>query len=421
MSALQDAQTRVSAILDEIERLKQSEFPYVHPRDALDILEKRFKWHRSVLGKASDTTENAEVHNACRECLRELHIYVPILGFVLRATNVRNAFEVYGPLQRLAHRIIGRDTKLIVSSEWEFSPYVYRAITELSGFVLIGMPAPESSNPLLVPLAGHEMGHSIWEHEGLSERYDKKIEEGILTELTTNRWQEYHKLYPQYSVEDVKGGHMLAPLTVRPAYTWAQLQIEEMFCDFLGVRLFAESFLHAFAYLLSPGASGQRSLRYPNIARRVSQLVRASKDLGVDVPEDYESIFEKESEPTEPTTALLVSLADTVSASFVQELIALAKEFADTKRSPGRDAEKVKSITESFRAWVVPIKEPSSLVDIVNAGWECNMDQHLWENVPQIRGLSEEDTKKNRNRILHDIVLKSMEISEVYERLGNPS
>lgn len=421
MSTLQDARTRVASVLKEIDRLKQSEFPYEHPSDALDLLDERFKWHQSVLNKASEKTRSVVVHNACRDSLRELHAYVPILGFILRATNVRNAFETYGPLQRLAHKIMGTDTKLIVSSEWAFSPFIYRTISLLSGYVLIGLPAPESSNPLLLPLAGHELGHSVWEHEGFLSKFEKRVEDGIVKELIDNRWSDYSSLYPQYSQEDVKSGNMFATPTLRPAYTWAMLQIEETFCDIFGLRLFAESFLYAFAYLLSPGASGQRSLGYPNIKRRVSHLVEAAGDLETRVPEEYESSFEKEGEPTDPTTAMLVSLADAVSVSFLKELIELAREFADTKQVPMKNPDNVKEIGNLFRNFLVPIKKSASLVDILNSGWDCDMDMDLWKDVPQIMGSKDGDLEKNRDRVLRDIILKSMDIAEIYERLERPS
>lgn len=418
MSILQDARARVTAVLQEIDRLKQGEFPYTHPRDALVLLETRFKWLQSVLQKTSADMPKETVRNVCRDSLRELSVYLPILGFILRATNVRNAFEAHYPLQRLTYSVMGTDAKLIVSSEWEFSPFVYRASAgPLSGFVLIGLPAPESSNPLLIPLAGHELGHSIWEHKRYSTQYEKQIEKGISKELIDNKWRDYEALDKHYSKEEIESGDMFAQRSLRPAYTWALLQIEEMFCDFFGVRLFAESFLYAFAYLLSPGTSGQRSLRYPNITRRVSHIVRAAKVLGVDVEAEYESSFEKESEPDDPAAALLVSLADAVSASFVEELIELAKDFANKYDVPKKNLDRVKDISNSFRTCVVPIRKSESLVDIMNAGWECNMDEGLWKDVLQIKGIDKEDTGKNRHRILREIILKSMEIAEIYERL----
>jgi len=421
MLTLQNARARVVAVLEEIERLKQSEFPYDFPLDALNLLETRFRLHQGVLAKTSDDSPTSAIRNVCRDSLRELHVYVPVLGFLLRATNVRNAFESHAAFQRLAKKLMGDDTKLIVSSEWEFSPFVYRAIAGLGGFVLIGLPAPESSNPLLLPLAGHELGHSIWEYSGLFSDYDKLISDGVLEDLIDNRWEDYSRLYPQYTKDEVQGTDMFAPSTIRPAYTWAMLQIEEMFCDFFGLRAFGESFLHAFAYLLSPGTSGQRSLAYPNIKRRVSYLALAASELGLSVPAAYESAFIQEIEPADPTTALLVSIADTVSASHVKDMIISVKEFADDKGIPETDGSKVASICESFAEWVVPIREPASLIDIVNAGWECYMNEHLWERVPQIIGTEEEDFAKNKERVLRDIMLKSMEIAEVYERLEKSS
>jgi hypothetical protein len=416
MFTIDYSRKRVAGVLAEIDRLKQSDFPCTHPNDAMDLLDKMFKDAQSVLEKVSPSATADMIHNVCSTYLYQLHVYVPILGFLLRSTNVRNAFEAYSPLLRLAQSIMGTDTKLIVSSEWEFSPFVYQAITYLPGFVLIGLPAPESSNPLLTPLAGHELGHSVWETEGFSAKFKKQLTDGILDELKNKRWKVYSSLYP-YKKSDFLDKPLVTQPTWIPAYTWALLQTEEIFCDFFGLRLFAESYLHAFTYMLSPGISGQRSVQYPNITRRVAHLIEAAKILQVEVSVEFESSFLSETEPTDPATSLLVSIADTVSASLVQELITLAKDFADSKQVPKKDTDKVKSISKSFREWVVPARKPASLVDIVNAGWECNMDEHFWENVPQIKGKKEEDFAKNRDRILRDIMLKSMEIAEIYERL----
>lgn len=423
MSLLQDAQGRIAAVLDEIERLRQSEFPYTHPSDALSLLESIFRARQAVLEKASPDLKEATLHNVCSQSLRESHVYVPILGFLLRATNVRNGFEAHGPLQRLAKKLMGTNTKLILSSEWEFSPFVYRAITGLRGFVLIGLPAPESSNPLLLPLAGHELGHAVWEHERMALKYDRKIWDGVLDALLENRWDAYAHLHlhTKEDVERSRSPDVFVGLTWRPAYTWALLQIEEMFSDFLGLRLFGESFLYAFAYLLSPGVSGQRSVGYPEIKRRVSHIVQAAKMMGVEVPVDYASTFDGETEPTDPTTSLLVGLADEVSASLEQELIQLAMELADTKQIPKKTKNTVEAIATAFRKWVVPARMSASLVDVLNAGWECNRDENLWNDIPQITGNKTEDFEKNRNRVLRDIMFKSMEVAEIHERLGGAS
>ena len=135
MSTIEHGLNRVAAVLDEIGRLRQSEFPYSHPREALDLLAERFRKQQSLLEKAAPASTDV-INNVCSVSLYELLVYLPILGFILRSTNVRNAFEVYAPLLRLARKILGNDTKLIVSSEWELSPFVYRGIIGLGGFVL---------------------------------------------------------------------------------------------------------------------------------------------------------------------------------------------------------------------------------------------------------------------------------------------
>ncbi len=411
MFTIDHARKRIVAVLGEIDRLKESDFPYTYSRDALDLLKEKFEKQKSILEKISPNSTASVVQNACSASLEILFLYVPILGFILRSTNIRNSFETYAPLLRLARILLGNDTKLIISSEWDFSPFVYRSITDLPDFVLIGLPAPESPNPLLVSLAGHELGHSVWEAKNFTKLFERKIEKSVLTELTEKKWEEYSSLYPYYKKEDVKrGGDFVIQDTWMNAYTWALLQTEEIFCDFFGLRLFAESYLYAFTYLISPGSPGGRSFHYPNISRRVSHLLEAAKKLDVkDIP-NFDSFFIDSDEPSEPVTKMLLSIADNVSASFVNDLIELVRNLSNKKSIPKRDPNRVSNIRKEFQKRVAPTSRQESLVDILNAGWICEQDDHLWENIPQIR-------KEERSRILRDLTLKSMEISEILERL----
>ena len=407
------ARERINRILDEITKLKQSEFPYKHSYEALELLEDKFKKHQYVLSKPLFIEITDSVYAACSKSLYDLQIYVPIIGFISRSLDVRNAFEAYPPLLRLARKLIGNQTKLIISSEWELSPYVYHSITDLSGFVFIGLPAQESSNPFLIPLAGHELGHSVWNSKDISSIYDSKIYEKVIQELIYLRWDDYNKLYPNNKKEDIEGFNMFVKSTWFPAYTMALLQIEEIFCDFLGLFLFAESYLHAFSYLLSPGISGQRSLVYPNIIKRVEFLKNAATEFNINIPSNFESAFKSENEPVDPATKLLVSIADTVSSSFVFDLIRYLKDFIDTNKISIRNVKKVAAIEIDFNN-VVPITDDYNLTDILNAGWNYYFMEDLWTRFPQIG----EQEKKN---ILKDLILKSLEVTEIYERVGKKS
>ena len=119
--------------------------------------------------------------NTCQRTLDELTRFLPVLGFVLRSTNVRTAFEIHGPLLRLTREFLGADTRLLVSSEWEYSPYTYSPLPDFADFVLIGFPASESANPLVVPLAGHELGHSLWS----SKRLQTDVSSAVTTSIAT--------------------------------------------------------------------------------------------------------------------------------------------------------------------------------------------------------------------------------------------
>jgi hypothetical protein len=329
---------------------------------------------------------------------------------------------MHSPLQRMAEDLLGKDTKLILSSEWEFSPLTYESIPNLKGFVLIGLPAPESSNPLILPLAGHELGHSVWEQYECHINFDFKILNRILDQMTGGKWEVFKDFYPNFtknSLNSLRNEKItnLFPYPVLASHMWAVGQAKEMFCDFMGLRTFGKSFLHAFAYLTSPGSLIQRSLDYPNMKRRIFHLINCANKMEIDIPTDYKDTFIQENEPADPATALLVSISDTVTASLEQDLIELANKFADDKNLPKKNEEIVKGICESYEKWVTPSKDSASLIDIMNAGWECYLNDDLWKEIPQIKGINDEDFVKNRKRVLRDLLLKSLEITEVYARL----
>jgi len=368
MSTVNYARNRITAVLEEIGRLMQSEFPAQHPKDAMNILRDKFEEQCSALERIGANVPLEIAKTQCSAVLERLFVYVLILGFIIRSTNVRNGFEAYGLLLYLTECLMGDKTKLIVSSEWNFSPFTYQSITDLPDFILIGLPATESSNPLIIPLAGNELGHSAWKLNRLADNFSSSIRQGVLKEIMDERWDEYEKLFPQYEKTDLEND-MFASLTWESARQWALLQVEEIFCDFSGVRLFAESYLYAFMYLLVSGTSGQRSLGYPNMKNRISYIVKAVQDLDVDVPTDFASSFMPETEPSDPTTKFLVPIADTVSKSCVSDLLNTVREFADNKEASQWNVDRVSHVADQFKKWVVPTTQQESLVDILCAAW----------------------------------------------------
>src|SRR5262249_3465899 len=157
---------------------------------------------------------------------------------------VRNSFEVFGPLLRLSRDLLepkvataARQTRLVLSSEWDYSPFVYGEMSDLPGFVLIGLPAPESSNPLLLSLAGHELGHSLWAKSGGTNKFPPIIRNHIL-DLIKARWPEFQAVCttpkgPPSSPADLTS-NMFCVQFWEQCLPWALRQAEESFCDFAG-------------------------------------------------------------------------------------------------------------------------------------------------------------------------------------------
>jgi len=401
------AQKRLEAFLQQIDELKQSEFPYDHSEEALDAVGKVAKKHLGYLKRLSSASDPQTLLVACSESLSLLMNYLPILGFVLRSTNVRNAFEVYAPLLKLAQQLLGENAKLVVSSEWNYSPFTYVELPLLHGFVLIGLPAPESGNPLLVPLAGHELGHSLWAQDHLGKQLQQPLTDRVSHQIK-QRWGQYQKLHPDLKItpEQLTTDYYAVQSWTR-AVTWALWQSEESFCDFIALYLFGVSFAHGFAYLLSPSWSGERALGYPALRRRALDIEKASAKYKVVLQRGYSDLFADLPEP--PLTDqdnFLLSVADSASAALADNMIDIAMDALTRRSAPRVDVLGIAEARKRF-ALAVPAQGCKSLATIFCAGWQAFHDADLWGNAPQIQV---------RDQTLKEIILKSLEVFEIEQR-----
>jgi hypothetical protein len=403
MNHLVYSRNRLKAFLDELTRVHGVEFPYEDASKALVKIEATLRRHLSALDALSPQSDPAVTRAACKSASTALVIYLPLLGFILRSTNVRNAFEIHGPLLRLARLLLGPTTQLILSSEWDYSPFTFLNPV-LAQYVLIGLPASESANPLLLPLAGHELGHHLWHKESLDSHFSASIQRRIVEQITTTRWNEYLAIFPKVEKATINTD-LFAKQTWQPAFDWALRQVEETYCDYIALGLFSESYLHAFAYLIAPSLGGLRIQHYPNNKRRVDHLVQASKALGVNTPDNYQDMFEDLSEPTESeqATKFLVELADEASESVMHPLLEMAARTLAQAQSQRIDRVNATSIYQSYKKHVVPSNHPRTLSDVLNAAWMASHDVDLWKDKLQI---------EDKERTLKELVLKSIEVLE---------
>jgi len=405
------AKSRFDAAIAEIQRLKHYEFPYPHIQDALDSLERLFCDRRVKLDTIVPALKPEVAKNACQQSLQFLFRFTPYLGFVVRSTNVRNAFELYPPLMRLARSALGATTKLLMSSEWDYSPFVYLPQKELADFVLIGVPAYESANALLTPLSGHELGHSIWKKQQLAAKFMPRIEQAVLDAIRNNFWQDF-EAYCQAATPLNLTNDIFVRQAWLPILEFAVRQLEEIFCDTMGLRLFAEAYLNAFAYLLAPGLPSEQSLNYPEISQRVNYLLQAASQLGVVAPVDYSHLFQSQPAPAHPVFKLFTEIAANATSGLIVDVVNEVESFSNTNVLPQRSLLEVSRIAHDFKR-IMPCEGRAALTDIVNAGWQTYLDTEVWSNIPQLK-------RVDRVRVLNDLVLKSCEVSEFENRLNSP-
>jgi hypothetical protein len=301
-------------------------------------------------------------------------------------------------------KLANRKIQLVISSEWNYSPHMYDRIQNLDDFLFIGLPAPESGNPLLLPLAGHELGHAVWHYDDMRGSLQEPARAAIVDAIRGN-WEEYIRIFAIENLKPDQIDNDLAALaTWRLALNSCISQAEETFCDFLGLAIFGESYFYAFGYLLSPGL-GSRSYRYPEIVTRVSHLVAVAKALGAEAPADFVKLFEKEVYASASAAdRFLIEIADEALEKLIPELcertLAVIKKSALATKS----IEQTKLILDRFKR-VAPAENCRTIADMLNAAWMAYNSNDLWSEYPSMQ--------KRKLEVLKEVVLKNLEIFEI--------
>lgn len=414
MDVLASSVSKLRATAQQIRELATGDFPHAQARDALSQIGTIFETDLRQLESLSSSIDPAVTRTLASAQARKLYDLFPLLGMLLRSTDVRNAFEIHGPFLRIVQKLLGPSSKLIISSEWEFSPFTFLPPIQygLTDTVFIGGPASEASNVLIVPLAGHELGHNVWAKQKRTEQLGPSLWSEMLEYLQVQRWNDFRQHYPQLGKpEDL--ADLLGQQTWAPAWNWAIRQCEELFCDFVGLAIFGESFLHAASYLTAPGLPTRRCFEYPGSKQRAGYHLRAATQYGVSAPTSYVDRFEDESAPSEQPLRILLDLADFGTSCLAQTLISEAEASVSASgiQRPSRD--EVDRISRCF-AQCVPTQGASSLSALINAAWTFYLSgMNEWKLMYPDLGQSQARLLE----LLNDLSLKTIEVFEIEQRL----
>ena len=309
-----------------------------------------------------------------------------------------------------------RTTRLILSSEWTYQPQVYPEKDFLPSYVLIGLPAPESSNPLLLPLAGHELGHSLWRANDVGDELNFSVVQHVINAIVLQKDLFIKTYQSELSYPDIESATQPQFIQIlidntrffTNAIEWCKSQAEETFCDFVGLRLFGVSYLKAFSYLASPRLSMQRVEEYPRLTTRVRNLVDVALRFHVDPPAGFTELFEDDPEADhQDSVRFNLHVADEALGALRDTISIKVEHFLSSDLAPHPDGEEVGRILRCVKQ-VVPAKDARSLADILNAAWLAFEDESLWESIPELH--------KKKDEVLKELILKNIEIFEIERR-----
>jgi hypothetical protein len=359
--------------------------------------------------KLPDGVREDVVDQLCLTLLDKVANFTEILGFILRSTNVRNPFELHFIVKKLITRALGEEVNLLISSEWAYVPFTYPlSVDQLPGFILIGTPAPESGNPLLIPLAGHEVGHSAWRVFECTPKYSAAVSEKIKQELDRN------PKAAKELIENATLGELDRARVTNQCAAHVMQQLEEIFCDLFGLYLFGHAYIAAFDYLLGPGGH-DRDLDYPSDQQRMAILVDAARDRRIRFDETM--IERWTSTKARRSERAAAEIIDAVTLAMIPQLRAdLFAEFEQREISVPQEG-LVDDVLAAFERGE-PYPDRVELGEIVSAGW---LRLRALDDMPSSTDYTDEEEiarQRTKNyKVLADLILKTVEVAEYHDRV----
>jgi hypothetical protein len=398
---------RLMAVNQEIDRIHVAGLLLRDAEIALDEL--RRQCQKQILSVSMAPSDEV-LRIACSASLEKLRsVLVPLLGMILRSSNLRLAFELYYPLKRLTAMLYGRSLKdspaLLLSSDWKYYPDTH--VGQTLDIVILGFPAVESSNAMIVPLAGHELGHNVWHDNNQQHAFDSRVSTKLRNVISEQFWsqllaQELGTVNPQLSKramqDDVQVNGLITDLT-----KVVLGQLEEYFCDAVGLRLFSEAYLRSLCYSCLPGYPPQ-GIAYPQLRDRIDRLETLAAQIDVQWCVDQSQCYRYVRSP-DAKSSVVGQVVDT----FIAEVQLTALNILDERQAPRRDVNNVDRIARQFRS-LVPAAEKEHLTDLINAAWLVSHDQ----NTAHSYGLE----MSRWREVVNQITLKSCEVSEYHERVN---
>jgi hypothetical protein len=377
---------RLDDFINQINLLKEVEFPYDDSSKALDDILVYFRFLRNSIKGMVLETEHAKTY--CSIATQKIFRYHRFLGYIAKSADPINSFEIYFSFRRLAKAILTNDIKLIISSEWDsYSPINFTIPTELKNYVFIGLPVAESENSLIVPLSGHELGHSIWINKSRRDFFINPLQDLLKRQNLQISVNEKGKILEM-----------------------AMNKCEEYYCDMIGMGLFGESYIYAFAYLSAPNIRDSLGSSHPNPKNRAEIMLKAANRFKAPAPENIMDLYKIRIAASKLSDEQILEISDELAFNMTDMIIEDVERLLISQNVLYQKSTNYRMIIKDFLDGA-PTNSAKTLADITNASWELYFNRQKWRKL----GFSE----KQKNDFLNELTIKSFELLEIKQRLNH--
>jgi hypothetical protein len=405
MRIINYAVQKVEATLALLGEVGSIEFPHDDARRALDELTHFLNDALVDLTSAlCQPAHDAIIRSQQLRAVDAVSEALDLAGLITNSANIRNAFEGHGPLLVIAQSLIGEDTYLILSFEWHYVPFTYPQNTHLVNCVIVGLPASESSNALVLPAVGHELGHTLWRKTKQGDIFQNVARDQVLKLIAGKFWKEFHSQNPEIKKANLRNFDAQDAWSI--AHEWTMGQIEELFCDFVGLFLFGSSYLDCLCYLLSPVFGEKRVCDYPGLRDRARILGKAAAWLKIEAEPGFVEKFDEQSPPDIlDKERVLLRIADKATQRIAEQVWCAAFKLCEAKMGD-HENDNSQVMVERFELGV-PGSQIPNLRSILVAGWQAFKSDTFMKD----------ENDWNRMVALNELIFKSIEVFEIERRL----
>lgn len=423
---------KLRQLRSETEHLSAADFHHLGIRQCLLDIASVVRSDIRLLDRLDEETQEQKIQHSLGQINSDIARLHRVLGIILRSTNPRNSFEIFDPLLRVTRDLLGPNAMLVLSSEWEFSPFAEpHVLQEYPDYAFVGLPVMESANSLVVPLAGHEIGHAVWRSEDPDVQAKRsRFRSDILTATENTLLSSIGSLRkhrPRISEQGVRKGVRRAGWG-RFVRAVTERICEEIFCDFIGVRVFGDSYLFAFLYLTSPHVGPTDVAQYPRWRDRALYLVWMRRRLRLgemaceaERPLAFSRWFSEPRVPTDgeefypsylPWEEFLLDQSHNVARRLLPEVKSMALWACERQPRaciPLPTRAEAQEVYRRFRHGVpADTVRRRGMADIINAGWQAFLDPELWHG--------RQKWQERKLHFINELVFKSLDVLEFDER-----